>query len=431
LTEPFGHLDLGSRLRYVNAELNGSVKGAPGAPADGRLARDPRMPKDFNTPPRDRAEAEGPLSPPAVADAPEATAAPKPRGWKRLLLGAVAAVALGAAAWFGYGYWTAGRFMVETDDAYVQADFAVLAPKITGYVAAVPAAENQAVKAGDPLVVLEDGDYRDALALAEAQLAAQQAAVTRIDAQARAADASVEEARARVEAAQATETQTAADLARYQRLASSDVASAQRLEAAKAAAASAAAAVREAEAGVATAEANRAVIAAQKAEAEATIAGLAASRDRARRDLESTVLRAPFDGTVGNLSVAVGDLVGPGKRLLAVVPLNDVYVEANFKETQIAELRPGTQVHLHFDAFPERDVVGRVDGIAPASGAQFSLLPPENATGNFTKVVQRVPVRISVPAEAAAEGWLRPGLSVAATADIRSGGAPAGAVAAR
>ena len=140
------------------------------------------------------------------------------------------------------------------------------------------------------------------------------------------------------------------------------------------------------------------MIAAQKAEAEAMIAGYASSRDKAARDLDATVLRAPFDGTVGNLSVAAGDLVAPGKRLLAVVPLASVYVEANFKETQIAELAPGTAVHMHFDAFPDRDVIGRVEGIAPASGAQFSLLPPENATGNFTKVVQRVPVRIAVPA---------------------------------
>jgi membrane fusion protein (multidrug efflux system) len=278
--------------------------------------------------------------------------------------------------------------------------------------------------------VLEDGDYRDALALAEAQLAAQHAAIGRIERQAEAADASVTQARARVDAAKATRTQTAADLARYQRLASRDVATAQKLEAAQAADTSAAAAVQEAEAGVATAQANVAVIAAQTAEAEATLGGLEASRAKAQRDLDATVIRAPFDGTVGNLSVAVGDLVAPGARLLAVVPLGQVYVEANFKETQIAELAPGTAVALSFDAFPDREVQGRVEGIAPASGSQFSLLPPENATGNFTKVVQRVPVRIAVPADVAAEGWMRPGLSVIAEADTRTA-APANAVAAR
>ncbi len=306
-----------------------------------------------------------------------------------------------------------------------------MAPKITGYVAAVPAMENEAVKAGDPLVVIDDGDYRDALRLAEAQLASQKAAVARIASQAAAADATVAQTRARVEAAQAVQTQAGADLTRYQDLVRNDVATAQKLESAQAAQTSAAAAVREAEAGVASAVANRAVIDAQSAEAAATIAGLEASRDRAQRDLNSTVLRAPFDGTVGNVGVAVGDLVATGKRLLAVVPLGEVYVEANFKETQIAELAKGTPVHLHFDAFPDRDVVGTVEGVAPASGAQFSLLPPENATGNFTKVVQRLPVRIAVPADVAAEGWLRPGLSVKATADIRGAGQAAGTVAAR
>ncbi len=343
-------------------------------------------------------------------------------GRRRVILAVLALVVIGAASWFGYRYWTVGRYMVETDDAYVQADFAVIAPKVSGYVAAIPVRENASVKAGDPLVVLEDGDYRDALASAEAQLAAQTAAVRRIDAQAAAADAGTTQARARVDAAEASRTQATADLARYQRLASNDVASAQRLEAVEAASAAADAAVKEAEAGVATAEANRAVIDAQKVEAQATIAGLQAARDKAQRDLDATTLRAPFDGTIGNLSAAVGDLVTPGKRLLAVVPLDAVYVEANFKETQIAELRPGTEVELHFDAFPDRDVTGHIEGIAPASGAQFSLLPPENATGNFTKVVQRLPVRIAIPAEAAAEGWLRPGLSVTASADIRTGG---------
>lgn len=385
------------------------------------------MPKDFETADRQRdaAEAPRPAAPaPAAAapsDAAPTEAAPQSPNRKRAILALLAAAALGVAGWYGYGYFTTGRFMVETDDAYVQADFAILAPKVTGYVAAVPAIDNSPVHAGDPLVTLQDGDYRDALALADAQLASQQAAVTRIDAQAAAADASVVQARARVDAAQASLTQTAADLARYQRLAQNDVASSQQLEAVQAGNAAAAASLREAEAGVATAEANRAVITSQKAEAQAMIAGLAASRDRAQRDLDATVVRAPFDGTVGNLSVAEGDLVSPGKRLLAVVPLTQVYVEANFKETQIAELRPGTEVHLTFDAFPDRDVVGHVVGVAPASGAQFSLLPPENATGNFTKIVQRVPVRIAVPADVAADGWLRPGLSVTAEADIRTG----------
>ncbi len=395
------------------------------------------MPKDLAEDRRDRAEdrrrpsavpdlaPEAPEAEPQQPQAPQAEApaedaAKAGGGRRRIVLGVIALVVLAGLGWFGYHYWTVGRFTVSTDDAYVQADFTVIAPKLSGYVATVPAVENHPVKAGDALVTLEDGDYRDALALAEAQLAGQQAAVARIDAQAMAADAGISQAEAQVEAAKAQAQASAADLARYQRLASNDVASAQRLESVQAADAAAQAAVREAEAGVATAQANRAVITAQRAETQATISGLTASRNKAQRDLDATVLRAPFDGTVGNLSVAVGDLVAPGKRLLAVVPLREVYIEANFKETQIADLAPGTKVHLDFDAFPGRELTGTVQGIAPASGSQFSLLPPENATGNFTKIVQRVPVRIAVPADAAAEGWLRPGLSVQVSADTRT-----------
>jgi membrane fusion protein (multidrug efflux system) len=390
------------------------------------------MPKDYDADlSRHQHEAEVVPAPGADEEAPVGGATGGGKRRARLILALLATALLGAGAWYGHSYWTVGRFMVTTDDAYVHADFATLAPKITGYVVAVPAQESGAVRAGEPLVRLEDGDYRDALALAEAQLAAQEAAIVRIDRQAAVADASVAQSHARVEAARAALTQASADLARYRSLAANDVASAQRLEAAQAQETSARAAVREAEAGVATAEANRAVIDAQRAEAQAMIGGLAAAREKARRDLEATVIRAPFDGIVGNLSVAVGDLVAPGKRLLAVVPLDEVYVEANFKETQIAGLAPGTAVHLHVDAFPDRDIVGRVEGVSPASGAQFSLLPPENATGNFTKIVQRVPVRVAVPADVAAEGWLRPGLSVEVSADTRTTPAPASALAAR
>lgn len=385
------------------------------------------MPKDFDHAPADRSTEPG-RAPTGRSSEPVAptegqmpvSETPKPRARKRLMLGVVALVALGVAGWYGHGYWTNGRFLVSTDDAYVQADFAILAPKVTGYVASVPAVENAAVKAGDPLVVLNDGDYRDALALAQSQLDAQTASIARINLQANAANAAIAQANAKVTAAKAVQVQARADLRRYVTLASTDVATTQRLEAARATAATADADVLEAEAGVRTAEADLQVIDAQVTEARAVITGLTASRDKAQRDLDDTVLRAPTDGVIGNLSVAQGDYVTPGARLLAVVPLSQVYVEANFKETQIEELAPGTRVDVEIDAFPGRHFTGSVQGVSPASGAVFSLLPPENATGNFTKVVQRLPVRIAVPAEVAAEGWLRPGLSVIATADPRT-----------
>lgn len=356
----------------------------------------------------------------APSVAPEVPEKPKSRGARKILLMGVGLVALVAAGWYGYEYWTNGRFLVETDDAYVQVDFAVLAPKVTGYVASVPAIANTHVKAGDPLVVFQDGDYRNALQIAQSQLDSQAASVTRIGLQAKAGEAEIAQAEAKVAAADATRIQTESDLKRYTELASSDAATVQRLESARAVNATAEASLQEAQAGVATAQADLAVINAQRAEAEAMIAGLTASRDKAQRDLDDTVLRAPVDGVVGNLSVAAGDYVTPGKRLLAVVPLDAVHIDANFKETQIEPLAPGAHVKVSVDAFPDRDFTGTVQGVSPASGSVFSLLPPENATGNFTKVVQRVPVRIAVPAEVAAEGWLRPGLSVTVTADPRT-----------
>ena len=384
------------------------------------------MPRD-HTLDMDSPDRQTPLAGPPAADSPgsDKPARSGGGGRKPLVLGAVAAFLLLVAGYYGFHWWSVGRFEVTTDDAYVQADFAILAPKVTGYVASVPARENATVAAGDPLVVLEDGDYRNALAQAEAQLAVQNASVIRIDRQSAAAEAGVRQAHARVDAARATADQAAADLDRYRRLASDDIASAQRLEAAEAADAAARAAVVEAEAGVATAEADTAAIVTQRTEATALLPGLEAARDRAQRDLDATVLRAPSAGVVGNLSVTAGDFVAPGRRLLAVVPLDKVYVEANFKETQIAELAPGTPVTVTVDAFPDHSVTGTVESVSPASGAVFSLLPPENATGNFTKVVQRVPVRIALPADVAAEGWLRPGLSVLVSADTRDSSAPA------
>lgn len=393
------------------------------------------MPKDLEDLPanRSRITAERPGATEAAADAAPGGAAPpspdapeanagKGRA-KKLVLGAVALAALVAGGLYGHSYWTNGRFLVTTDDAYAQADFAILEPKVSGYVASVPGIANAQVKAGDPLVILRDDDYRNALTLAQSQLDAELAGVERITLQAGAARATIAQARAKLAAAVALQTQAQADLTRYTTLAKTDVATTQRLESARATAAASDANVEEARAGILTAEADLKVVEAQTGEARATISGLTASRDKAARDLADTVLRAPTDGVVGNLSVATGDYVTPGSRLLAVVPLGQIYIDANFKETQIEELRPGTRVEVEVDAFPDRNFTGTVQGVSPASGSVFSLLPAENATGNFTKVVQRLPVRIAVPAEVADQGWLRPGLSVTVTADPRTSAA--------
>ncbi|MEE3100246.1 MAG: HlyD family secretion protein, partial [Pseudomonadota bacterium] len=289
----------------------------------------------------------------ARSDAPEA---PKKRGRGKLIPLVIALGLVGAGAYEGYGYWTDGRFMVSTDDAYVAVDFAQLAPKVSGYIARVDAVTNAHVAKGAPLVTLDDGDSRVALRVAEADIASQRAALIRLERQKEAAAAAVTQARARVAAAQASLAQAQADFARYNRLAANDVASGQKLDAARAAQATAEANLQEAQAGVVSASAQISVYDAQKGEVDAALARAEAARDQAARNLADTVIRAPYDGVVGNLSIAVGDYVTPGKRLLAVVPLGSVHVDANFKETELADMVPGTPVTLAVDAYPDRTV---------------------------------------------------------------------------
>jgi membrane fusion protein (multidrug efflux system) len=181
--------------------------------------------------------------------------------------------------------------------------------------------------------------------------------------------------------------------------------------------------VQSAQAALAAAKANVDVLAAQQTEARKVAAELQTAVQKAERDLTFTEIRAPVDGVIGNKAMEVGTYVQPGARLAALVPLTSVHVDANFKETQLASLKVGQKVHIEVDAFPDADVVGTVESVSPASGAVFSLLPPENATGNFTKIVQRVPVRVSVNPEIVQQGILRPGLSVVVDVDTRTSAA--------
>jgi len=339
----------------------------------------------------------------------------------------IMAVLLGALAFGGYegfNWWTEGRFMVSTDDAYVQADITILSAKISGYVSSVAVTNNQSVKAGDLIAKIDDGDYRFALQSAKDKLATQESAIERIGRQIEAGRASVAQAEAQIAAAQAQLERAESDYARQQQLARSDYTSRASLENAKAARDSAQANVRSAQAALAAAKANVEVLAAQQNEARRVAVELQTSVEKAERDLSFTEIRAPADGVIGNKAVEVGTFVQPGARLAALVPLTSVHVDANFKETQIAALKVGQKVKIEVDAFPDADIVGTVESVSPASGAVFSLLPPENATGNFTKIVQRVPVRVSVSPEVAQQGLLRPGLSVVVDVDTRSAAEP-------
>lgn len=394
----------------------------------------------------DPAKAEAPAAP---AQSKPAATAGKKKSKARTVLPILLIAALAAGGWYGYDWWTNGRFMVETDDAYVQADVSTLGVKVSGYVDAVPVQNGDSVKAGDVIVKLDDTDYRTALESAKAKRATQNATIARIDQQITAQQAAIEtanagvaSAKAGIESAQAGVASAKAEIVRanaafdradalaardFGSKATLDQATADRdkanagLASANAALTNAQASLNSANANVIAAKANLAVTEAQKAEAEQGAKELDVAVAKAQNDLDATVVRAPTDGVVGNRAAQPGQYVAPGSRLIALVPLKSIYVAANFKETQLGPLVPGQKVEVSVDSMDGQTFEGVVGKFSPASGSIFSLLPPENATGNFTKITQRVPVRIEVPAELALSGKLRPGLSVVVTVDSRTG----------
>jgi membrane fusion protein (multidrug efflux system) len=343
--------------------------------------------------------------------APPQPARPR-RAGRRLLLVALALCAIGAGGWYGHDWYVNGRFIVSTDDAYVKADTTILAAKISGYVTEVTARDNAAVRAGDILARLDDGDYRIAVDSAAARIATQDATIERIGAQVAAQAAAIAQSKAQQATVEADTPRVTAALARAQRLVTQEFASQAAVDIAKADRDRNLAQIEQAKASVTGAEAQEAVLKAQLEEARRQRGELESALERAKRDLDFTVIRAPIDGVIGNRAVQIGQFVQPGARLLALVSTSSVYVEANLKETQLARVTIGEPARIVVDAFSGREIEGRVDSISPASGAQFSLLPPENATGNFTKIVQRIPVRIRLDRGAVEEGRLRPGMSV-------------------
>ena len=363
---------------------------------------------------------EAPPAPAAVAT--EQTPPKKKSGViRKLILSTLVLAALGGGAYYGHHYWIDGRFMISTDDAYIEGDITNISPKVTGYVAEVNVVANQHVKAGETLVTLDNGDYKIAAEQADAQIATQQLTLARFDAQIAAAKSSVAQTEAQKTALEATVRGAEITLNRQQDLASKKAGIRADLDNAQVAYDQAKANLAGADSAIASARANIAVVTAQRAEAESQIHALQLQKAKAERDLSFTVLRAPFDGVIGNLAVQTGDLVSPGQRLAALVPIENLYIEANFKETQVAGIKPGAKVKVEVDAIEGHEIEGTVESISPASGSVFSLLPPENATGNFTKVIQRLPVRIALPKAALESGHLRAGLSVVVEVDSRTG----------
>jgi membrane fusion protein (multidrug efflux system) len=291
---------------------------------------------------------------------------------------------------------------------------------VSGYVSEFLVDDNVKVFAGDVIARIDDGDYRLAVDAARDKIATQQATIERFDRQIAAQRAAVEQAQAQLVSAQAGQKRMQLEFERQQALAGKDFASRQTLEQSIANRDQANATVQSAQAAIDGAVVNVDVLQAQQKEAVRTLDELKTALAKAERDLSFTEIRAPVDGVVGNRAAQPGDFVQTGQRIAALVPLSDVFIDANFKETQLGRLQPGQPVSIRVDALPGESVNGVVASVSPASGAVFSLLPPDNATGNFTKIVQRLPVRIKVPADVAQRGALRPGMSVVVSVNTKA-----------
>jgi len=376
--------------------------------------------------PQGEASVEAP--PPATVVAMPNKRVPPERSRRKLALAAFAAVAIGGAGYFGYEWWTVGRFTVTTDDAYVQAYNTTLAAKVPGYLASVPVTDNTYVHTGDVIATIDDGDYRLAVDSAREKVGTQEATIGRMGHQIEAQEAAVAQAKTQLASAQAAQTRTQLELDRQITLVARDASSRQLLEQAQANRDQAVAAVQGAQAAIESAAANVDVLKGQRQEAISTLDELKTALAKAERDLSFTVIRAPIDGVIGNRAVQSGDFVQTGQRLASLVPLDEVFINANFKETQLARLRAGQTASIAVDALPEHSIEGTIESFSPASGAVFSLLPPDNATGNFTKIVQRLPVRIHVPSAVARKGLLRPGMSVVVSVNTKANNVADGAV---
>ena len=404
-------------VRVLHSELDDST-GASSQNVTPLEAPRPHAPEDT--------VARAPKSPDAEAPAPagdtatSAPAAPKSGKRKFVLMGVGALLAL-AAIGYGINYMLVGRFMISTDDAYVRANNTTLGAKVAGYLGKIAVGDNVKVKAGDLIFKLDDGDYVNAVEAARNKIATQEATIERIGRQITAQSSAVEQAQAQLTSAEAAVKRAQSDYDRQDALSIKGFASKATFEVSQATRDQAVASVQAAKAAYDAARDNVEVVKAQQQEARGQLAELKTALAKAERDLGFTTIRAPVDGVFSNRMVNEGDYIQPGQRLGNVVPLDDVFIDANFKETQLARLKPGQHVKIWIDAHSDQPVEGIVDSLSPASGSVFTLLPPDNATGNFTKIVQRVPVRIRVPAAVGQENLMRAGMSVYVTVDTKPG----------
>ena len=406
--------------------VEGQAGGDPGSEASALPAEQlrPHVAEEAKRPTREAPESPVTDKPPAPGAEAPAAAAPKSGKRKFVLTGLGLALALAVAGYAGY-YTLVGRFYISTDDAYVRANNTMLGARVAGHISAILVGDNTPVQAGDIIFRIDDGDYRIAVEAAATKIATQQTTIDRIGRQVAALDSQVAQAKAQLVSAEAGLKRADLDYERQQALSSKGFASRATFESSEAGRDQGAAAVKAAKAAYEVAVSNVDVARAQQAEAQAQLAELKTTLARAQRDLGFTAVRAPVNGTFSNRLVNTGDFVAVGQRLGNIVPLDEVYIDANFKETQLKRIRPGQPVTIKVDAYGMRKFSGVVDSIAAGAGSVFTLLPPDNATGNFTKIVQRVPVRIRVPKSVAKQNLLRAGMSVYATVDTNKGAADA------
>jgi len=344
---------------------------------------------------------------------------PSRQAIRRVALTLAAAFGVAAAADFGHHYVTTGRYLQSTDDAYVKADSTIVTPKVSGYVGEVLVADNEQVKAGQLLARIDDRDFRTALMQAQADVAASEASVKNLNAQIELQEPLIQQQAAEVDAAEANLKFAQEERTRYDGLMKSGSGTLQRAQQTDAALRAQTAQLQQGRAGLIAANKKIEVLSAQRAQAVAQLDHARAVEQQAALNLSYTQITAPVEGTVGARSLRVGQYVQAGTQLMAVVPLDAVYVIANFKETQLTHVRKGQPVELQVDSFHSTRLKGHVDSLAPASGLEFALLPPDNATGNFTKIVQRVPVKIVLD-DQSLNGLLRAGMSVEPTVNTKA-----------
>jgi membrane fusion protein (multidrug efflux system) len=341
------------------------------------------------------------------------------RAIRRATLALGLALGVAGAADLGYDYLTTGRYLESTDDAYVKADSTIVAPKVSGYLAQVLVGDNEPVKAGQLLARIDDRDFRTALAQARADVAGSEAAVRNLDAQVALQQPVIEQGTADVAAAEANLAFAQQEHTRYDGLMKSGSGTVQRAQQTDAELREKSAQLQHGKSGLVAAQKKVDVLTTDRAKALAQLDHARAVEQQMALNLSYTEITAPVDGTVGARTLRVGQFVQAGTQLMAVVPLDAVYVVANFKETQLTNVRNGQPVDIQIDSFHGTKLKGHVDSLSPASGLEFALLPPDNATGNFTKIVQRVPVKIVLD-DHSLTGLLRPGMSAEPTIDTKT-----------